>query len=77
MLHYKSCKCQAQVLVSHSPLQLLHEHMTQALPINTEKTEIMASGLITSWQIGGETMETVAYFVFLGLQNHCGWSLQP
>ena len=37
----------------------------------------MASGPITSWQIDGETMETVTDFIFLGLQNHCRWWLQP
>ena len=63
MLHYKRCKCQAQVLVSHSPLQLRHEHMTQALPINIQKAEIMAYGLTTSWKIGGETVETVSDFI--------------
>ena len=40
------------------------------------KNVIMASGLITSWQIGEKTMETVRDY-FLGLQNHCGWWLQP
>ena len=38
-----------------------------------QKTEIMASGPTTSWQIDGETMETVAGFIFWGLQNHCRW----
>ena len=33
----------------------------------------MASGLITSWLVDGETMETVADFIFFGLQNHCRW----
>ena len=37
----------------------------------TQKTKIMASGPITSWQIDGEQMETVTDFIFLGLQNHC------
>ena len=37
----------------------------------------MASGSITSWQIDGETVETVADFIFWGLQNHCRWWLQP
>ena len=37
------------------------------------KTKIMASGPITSWQIDGETVETVTDFIFLGLQNHCRW----
>ena len=42
------------------------------LNLNIQKTKIMASGLITSWQIDGETMETVTDY-FLGLQNHCRW----
>ena len=46
------------------------------LKLNIQKTEIMASGPITSWQIDGETMETVTDFIF-GLQNHCRWRLQP
>ena len=37
----------------------------------TQKTKIIASGPITSWQINGEQMETVTDFIFLGLQNHC------
>ena len=40
--------------------------------LNIQKTKIMASGPITSWQIDGETMETVRDF-FPGLQNHCRW----
>ena len=43
----------------------------------SEKTKIMASGSITSWQIDGETMETEADFIFGWLQNHCRWYLQP
>ena len=43
------------------------------LKLNIQKTKIMASDLITSWQIDGETMETVTDFTFGGLQNHCGW----
>ena len=42
------------------------------LKLNIQKTKIMASGPITSWQIDGETMETVTNS-FLGLQNHCRW----
>ena len=41
--------------------------------LNIQKTKIMASGPITSWQRDGETMETVTDFNFLGLQNHCTW----
>ena len=38
-----------------------------------QKMKIMASGLITSWEIDGETVETVSNFIFGGLQNHCRW----
>ena len=44
--------------------------------LNIQKTKIMASGPITSWQIDGETMETETNFIS-GLQNHCKWWLQP
>ena len=43
------------------------------LRLNIKKTNIMASSPITSWQIDGETMEMVRYFVLGGLQNHCRW----
>ena len=39
--------------------------------LNIQKTKIMASGPITSWQIDGETVDTVSDFIFGGLQNHC------
>ena len=42
------------------------------LKLNIQKTKIMASGPITSWQIDGETAETVTDY-FLGLPNHCRW----
>ena len=41
------------------------------LKLNIQKMKIMASGPITSWEIDGETVETVSDFNFLGLQNHC------
>ena len=47
------------------------------LKLNIQKTKIMASGPITLWQIGGETMETVTDFIFLGSKNHCRWCLHP
>ena len=43
------------------------------LKLNIQKTKIMASSSITSWQIDGEKMETVRDFIFGGLQNHCRW----
>ena len=46
------------------------------LKLNIQKTKIMASGPITSWQIDGETVDAVTDY-FLGLQNHCRWGLKP
>ena len=43
------------------------------LKLNIEKMKIMASGPITSWEIHGETVETVSDFILGGLQNHCRW----
>ena len=43
------------------------------LKLNIQKTKIMVSGPITTWQIDGETMETLTRLYFLGLQNHCRW----
>ena len=43
------------------------------LKLNIQKTKIMASGPITSWQIDGETMETVRDFILGGLKNNCRW----
>ena len=47
------------------------------LKLNIQKTQSMAAGPITLWEIDGETEETVADFIFGGLQNHCRWWLQP
>ena len=47
------------------------------LKFNVQKMKIMASGPITSWQMDGETMETVRDFIFLGSKNHCRCWLQP
>ena len=41
--------------------------------LNIQKTKIMASSPITSWEVDGETVETVSDFIFGGLQNHCRW----
>ena len=55
----------------------LEESEKAGLKFNIQKTKIMASSPITSWQIGGETAETVTDFIFGGLQNHCRWWLHP
>ena len=53
-------------------LLMKEESEKVGLNLNIQKTKIMASSLITSWQIDGETMETVTFYS-LGLQNHCSW----
>ena len=54
-------------------MKVKEESEKAGLKLNTQKMNIMASGPITSWQIDGETMDTVADFIFWGLQNHCRW----
>ena len=54
-------------------MKVKEESEKVSLKLNIQKTTIMASGPITSWQIDGETMGTVADFILLGLQNHCRW----
>ena len=59
-------------------MKVKEESEKAGLKLNLQKTKIMASGPITSWQIDGETMETVTEFIFGGgLQNYCRWLLQP
>ena len=57
-------------------MKVKEESEKVGLKLNIQKTKIMASGPITSWQIDGETMETVPDFIFLGSKNHCRWWLQ-
>ena len=57
-------------------MKVKEESEKVGLKLNIQKTNIMVSGPITSWEIDGETMETVRLY-FLGLQNHCSWWLQP
>ena len=54
-------------------MKVKEESEKVGLKLNIQKTKIMASGPITSWQIDGETMETVTDFTIEGLQSHCGW----
>ena len=54
-------------------MKVKEESEKVGLNLNILKPTIMASGSITSWQIDEETVETVRDFIFLGLQNHCGW----
>ena len=58
-------------------MKVKEESEKVGLKLNIQKTKIMASGPITSWDIDGVTVEMVADFYFFGLQNHCRWWLQP
>ena len=54
-------------------VKLKGESEKVGLKLNLQITKVMASGLIASWQIDGETVETVSDFILGGLQNHCRW----
>ena len=54
-------------------MKVKEESQKVGLKLNVQKTKIMASGTITSWEIDGERVETVSDFNFFGLQNHCRW----
>ena len=54
-------------------MKVKEESEKVCLQLNIQKTKTMASGPITSWQIDGETMETVTDSILGGLQNHCRW----
>jgi len=54
-------------------MKVKDESENVGLKLNLQETKTMASGPITSWQIDGETMETVTDFIFGGPQNHCRW----
>ena len=53
-------------------MKVKEESEKVGLKLNIQKTKIMAYGPITSWEVDGETAETVSDFIF-GLQNHCRW----
>ena len=59
-----------EILVWQLLMKVKEESEKVGLKLNIQKTKIMASGPITSWQIDGETVETVADY-FFELQNHC------
>ena len=54
-------------------MEMKEESEKVGLKLNIQKTKIMASGPITSWEIDGETVETVSDFILRGLKNHCRW----
>ena len=54
-------------------MKVKEESEKVGLKLNIQKTKIMASGPVTSWQIDGETVETVTDFILGGSKNHCRW----
>ena len=54
-------------------IKVKEESEKVGLQLNIQKTKIMASGPITSWEINRETVETVSDFIFWGFKNHCRW----
>ena len=58
-------------------MKVKEESEKVGLKLNIQKMKIMASGPITSWEIDGETVETVSHFIFGELPNHFRWQLQP
>ena len=54
-------------------MKVKEESEKVGLKLNIQKTKLIASGPITSWQINGETVETVTDIMFFGLPNHCRW----
>ena len=57
-------------------MKVKEESKKVGLKLNIQKTKIMASGPLTSWQLDGETMETVTDFILGASKNHCRWPLQ-
>ena len=58
-------------------MKVKEESEKVGLKLNIQKTKVMASSPITSWEIDGETVENSVRLYFGGLQNHCRWWLQP
>ena len=54
-------------------MKVKEQSKKDGLRLKIQQTKIMASSPITSWEIDGETVETVSHFIFGGLQNHCRW----
>ena len=54
-------------------MKVKEENEKVGLKLNIQKTKIMISSPITSWEIDGETVETVSDFILRGFQNHCRW----
>ena len=64
---------ESEELLKSLLMKVKEENEKVDLKLNIQKTKIMASSPITSWQIDGETVETVANFIFGGPKTHCRW----
>ena len=64
---------ESEELVKSLLMKVKEESEKVGLKLNIQKMKILVSGPITSWQIEGETMETVTDFIFLSSKNHCRW----
>ena len=71
LVQHKDRSREIQETIIDSPIKVESEKV--GLKLNIQKTKIMASGPITSWEIDGETVENSVRLYFLGLQNHYRW----
>ena len=67
-----TCMVESEEELKSLLMKVKEESDNVGFKLNIQKTKTMASGPITSWEIDGETVETVSDFI-LGLQNHCRW----
>ena len=73
MLEEKCLKAESEEELKSLLVKVKVESVKVGLKLNIQKTKIMASGPITSWEVDGKTVEAVSDFIFWGLQNHCRW----
>ena len=73
LLKHKTLMAESEEELKSLLMKVKEESEKVRLKLNIQKTKIMASGPITSWEIDGETVETMSDFIFWGIQNHCRW----
>ena len=71
--HYDPLMAESEEELNSLLMKVKEENEKVGVKVNIQKTKIVASGPITSWEIDGETVETVTDFFGRGLQNHCRW----
>ena len=70
---YLSLMAESEEELKSLLMKVKEENGKVGLKLNIQKMKLIASGPVTSWQIDGETMETVRDFILGGIQNHCRW----